>query len=256
MLIVISPAKTLDFDTPVADKKNSQPEFVAESVKLIAKLRTLSRKKIGILMNISPVLAELNYQRYLEWAPEFSPGASKQALLAFRGDVYRGLNADDYKEEDLDYAQEHLRILSGLYGLLRPLDLIRPYRLEMGTTLPVRRKKNLYQFWDDTLTKAINTALEDHPEKVLVNLASNEYFKAIQTEKIKGKVLNIHFRQWKNGEYKIIMTFAKQARGRMTSYILQNRIEEAEEIKGFAEDGYGFNDRFSTESDWVFTRDK
>ncbi|MGD1847193.1 MAG: peroxide stress protein YaaA [Salibacteraceae bacterium] len=255
MLLIISPAKTLDFETPLAQLPHSQPEFVSESEKLITKLRTLSRKKIGELMSISPALASLNHQRYQQWHNTFEAGEARQALLAFKGEVYRGLAADTFSEEDLNYAQNHLRILSGLHGVLRPLDLIHPYRLEMGTRLPVRRRKNLYHFWDDTLTKFINRDLETQTEAVLVNLASQEYFKAVHPHKVKGRILNIHFKEWKNGELKVIMTFAKHARGLMAAYLLRNRIETAEEIKGFDVDGYGYNDRFSTENDWVFTRE-
>lgn len=254
MLTVISPAKTLDFETEPVTASHSQPDFVEDSEKLIRKLRTLSRKKLMGLMSISKPLAELNWQRYAAWEPHFSPENSKQALLAFKGDVYLGLEAETFTQEDFDFAQNHLRILSGLYGLLRPLDLIRPYRLEMGTKLPVRRKKDLYDFWGDRLTKNLNALLTEMDTPILVNLASNEYFHALQPAKLRGEVVTPVFKDWKNGQYKIISFFAKKARGRMSSWILRHRIDQPEDIKGFDLDGYRFDAELSEGSSWVFTR--
>lgn len=254
MLIVISPAKTLDFDTPPVTSAYSQPDYLEDSEKLIRKLRTLSRKKIRELMGISKDLAQLNYERYIAWHNDFNPDNAKQAVLAFKGDVYLGLEAETFTEEDFEFAQDHLRILSGLYGVLRPLDLIQPYRLEMGTKLPVRRKKNLYDFWGTRLTNDINEVLGGHEEKVLLNLASKEYFGAIQPEQTKATIINPVFKDWKNGEYKILSFFAKKARGRMASWIIRHRIDQVEEVKGFELDGYSFNESLSTSYDWVFTR--
>lgn len=254
MLTVISPAKTLDFDTPAVTSAFTQPGYLEDSEKLIRKLRTLSRKKIGELMGISKDLAQLNYERYLAWHADFNPGNAKQAVLAFKGDVYLGLEAETFTEEDFEFSQDHLRILSGLYGVLRPLDLIQPYRLEMGIRLPVRRKKNLYDFWGTRLTEDINQVLEEQEERVLLNLASKEYFGAIQPELTKGTIINPVFKDWKNGEYKILSFFAKKARGRMSSWIIRHRIDKVEEIKGFDLDGYEFNESLSNTHDWVFTR--
>ncbi len=254
MLTIISPAKTLDFESPSVTSAFTQPDYLDDSEKLIRKLRTLSRKKIGELMGISKDLAQLNYERYISWNADFNPDNAKQAVLAFKGDVYLGLEAETFTEEDFQFAQDHLRILSGLYGLLRPLDLIQPYRLEMGTKLPVRRKKNLYDFWGSRLTEDLNQILESQEERVLLNLASKEYFSAIQPEETKGTIINPVFKDWKNGEYKILSFFAKKARGRMSSWIIRHRIDRVEEIKGFDLDGYGFNESLSSSHDWVFTR--
>lgn len=254
MLIVISPAKTLDFENESITKTHTQPDFLEDSEKLIRKLRTLSRKKLGSLMNISPALAQLNQERYIEWHPEFSFDNAKQALLAFKGDVYLGLDAESFEEEDLAFAQNHLRILSGLYGLLRPLDLMQPYRLEMGTKLPVRRKKNLYQFWGERLTKAVNEVLVMQENPFLVNLASNEYFDALQPELVKARIITPVFKDWKKDQYKVISFFAKKARGRMSSWLIRHRITDPEAIKDFDLDGYGFNPELSEGDSWVFTR--
>lgn len=256
MIHLLSPAKSLDFDTKANTEQYSQAEFQEQSQKLIKKARTLSRKKLEKLMGISSNLAELNHQRYQDWEIVNQPGKSKQAVLSFTGDVYRGLNASSLNEKELTYAQEHLRILSGLYGLLKPLDLIMPYRLEMGTSLPVGRKKNLYDFWADTITKRINNELENHKDKTLVNLASNEYFKSVDPKKLKGSLISPQFRDQKNGQYKSIMTFAKLARGFMSRFIIQNKIEKAEDILSFDAHGYVYNPGLSTEDAPVFTREE
>lgn len=255
MISVISPAKSLDFETTVPTSIQSEPLFVDKAELLIKKLRTLSRKKIGDLMSISAQLAELNYQRYQDWEVEHNNEVARQALLAFKGDVYIGLDAYNFSDEEFNYAQDHLRILSGLYGMLRPMDIIRPYRLEMGTKLPVRRKKNLYEFWGDTQVDLINEALEGHDSKYLINLASNEYFKSVNTKKLNGEIITPEFKDFKNGEYKMISFLAKKARGMMSAYIIKNKIDTPEEIKGFDIDGYGYNERLSEGNKWVFTRD-
>ncbi len=255
MLIVISPAKSLDFEAPSKTETYTTPEFLENSEYLIGKLKKLSPKKIGALMSISPALADLNFERYQTFSTPFTPDNAKQSLLAFRGDVYRGLDAESYSQEDYDYAQQHLRILSGLYGLLKPLDLIQPYRLEMGTKFAVTPKtKNLYQYWGTKIAAAVNEAIAASGTNTLVNLASAEYFKAVQPKLIEGTIITPQFKDFKNGEYKSIMTFAKIARGLMSTYIIKNRLTQPEDIKGFDVDGYAFNAPMSTESEWVFTR--
>jgi cytoplasmic iron level regulating protein YaaA (DUF328/UPF0246 family) len=254
MITVVSPAKTLDYESPFADVAPSQPQFVDEAAVLTNKLKRMSVKKIGEMMSISPTLAQLNSARYQEWAPEFTDANSRPALFAFKGDVYLGLDATTLSGNDLDYAQEHLRILSGLYGVLRPLDRMQPYRLEMGTSLPVRRSKNLYQFWDAKITEAINADLAAADTDTLVNLASNEYFNAVKPKALNATVVSPVFKDWKNGQYKIISFFAKKARGSMTRFIIQNRIETADGLRNFDTDGYVYNADMSTDAKPLFTR--
>ncbi|MEM6271948.1 MAG: peroxide stress protein YaaA [Bacteroidota bacterium] len=256
MLIVISPAKTLDFESESTTPVHTQPEFVEDSEKLIRKLRSLSRKKLTEMMGISKDLAQLNYERYLAWEPHFHPGNSKQAVLAFKGDVYIGLDAATLSEEDLAFAQDHLRILSGLYGLLRPLDLMQPYRLEMGTKLPVRRKKNLYDFWGSSLTDKVNLALAEQGIGTLINLASNEYFNVLQPSDIQARIITPTFLDQKNGVYKPISFFLKKARGLMSSYIIRNRLTDPEALKDFNYEGYYYDPERSEGEQWVFLRDE
>ncbi|NQV51641.1 MAG: peroxide stress protein YaaA [Flavobacteriales bacterium] len=252
MITILSPAKTLDFDAALPEMAFSQPDFVDESTQLIGKLKTLSKKKVSALMNLNKDLTELNVMRYQEWEPNFDNEASRPAILTFSGEVYRGLGAKEMSHDDLMFSQEHVRILSGLHGLLRPLDRIRPYRLEMGTSLPVRRKKNLYEFWKDKVTKSLNDALDSTGTEVLVNLASNEYSKAIDMRRVKGRVITPVFKDGKNGEYKVVMTWAKHARGAMTRFIIQNRITNPEDLKAF--ELYTYSPKLSNEDDWVFVR--
>jgi cytoplasmic iron level regulating protein YaaA (DUF328/UPF0246 family) len=254
MLIVISPAKTLDFATPATTAEHSLPDFLPQAETLIKGLRKLSPPQVAELMGISAKLGDLNFGRYLEWSRPFTPDNAKQALLAFKGDVYTGLEADTLSAEDLAWAQDHLRILSGLYGLLRPLDLIQPYRLEMGTRFATARGDNLYQFWDGRITKALNGVLAAEPQPVLVNLASNEYFKAVQPAKLAAEIITPVFKDWKGGKYKIISFFAKKARGMMAGYIIRNRIVEPEQLKDFADGGYRYNPAMSSAREWVFIR--
>jgi cytoplasmic iron level regulating protein YaaA (DUF328/UPF0246 family) len=252
MLLLISPAKSVDFESPAHVEQSSEPDFQAESTRLIKKLGTFSRKKIGEMMSISPELAALNVDRYKKWAPDPKREDTKQALLAFNGEVFRGLNAKEMSEGDIQFAQNHLRILSGLYGLLRPMDLIQPYRLEMGTRLKYYSYNNLYQFWGDKITKRINADLDD--SKVVVNLASTEYYKSVLEPKLKVKVITPTFKDFSNGEYRVLMTYAKNARGLMASYIIKNRITEPELMKSFDGKGYAYDPTLSDESNWVFTR--
>ncbi|WP_341936928.1 peroxide stress protein YaaA [Marinimicrobium sp. C2-29] len=255
MLVLISPAKTLDFETEPASDLATQPDFLDDSQQLIDVLRKLAPQDISSLMGISDKLGQLNYDRFAQWQPPFTPDNAKQAVLAFKGDVYTGLEAERFSRKDFEFAQEHLRILSGLYGLLRPLDLIQPYRLEMGTRLANPGGNNLYQFWGDHLTRAINDQLERVPGSVVVNLASNEYFKAVQPKQLEARLVTPVFKDWKNGQYKIISFYAKKARGMMASYIIRNRIKKAEGLKGFTGGGYAYNDTLSKGDQWVFTRD-
>ena len=252
MITIISPAKSLDFDSSIADIRSTEPSFQDESYRLIKKLRTLSKKKVRSMMNLSKDLTELNVLRYQEWEPEFTLEVSRPAILTFNGEVYRGIDAKNLSESGLHFAQDHLRILSGLHGVLRPLDRIRPYRLEMGATLPIQRKRNLYQFWSQKVTKLLADELEASESKTLINLASSEYFKAVDFTKLPGKVITPIFKDFKNGEYKVIMTWAKNARGRMAGYILRNGITNPENIKLF--DEYKFSEPQSSEEEWVFLR--
>ena len=258
MLILISPAKTLDFETPATVDHFTQPDFLSNTEILVEQLRQLSAQEISSLMKVSDKLGQLNASRYQTWQPNFDTTNAKQALIAFQGDVYQGMDVDSFNPEDFDFAQKHLRILSGLYGILRPLDLIQPYRLEMGTKL-VHAKLHLsadtlYEFWGDKLTQAINKQLEKSDNKTIVNLASNEYFKAVKPKLLTGKIITPVFKDWKNGKYKIISIYAKKARGMMTAYIIKNRLENVEDLKDFAEAGYRFNTELSERENLVFTR--
>jgi cytoplasmic iron level regulating protein YaaA (DUF328/UPF0246 family) len=254
MLIFLSPAKSLDYKTPPHVATHTQPAFLDRSATLIAALRQLSPADIANLMDISDALALLNFQRYAEWSLPFTPANAKQAVLAFDGDVYDGLGAKTLTAADLDFAQRHVRILSGLYGILRPLDLMQPYRLEMGTRFPNAGGKDLYAFWGETLLAAINAELDAMARPVAVNLASEEYFKAAVGRKIRGEVIQPVFEDWKSGRYRIISFFAKRARGLMTRYALLNRLEEPEGLRHFDVDGYAFAPDASDDRTWVFRR--
>jgi hypothetical protein len=252
MKIIISPAKSLDFETKAATSLHSQPLFLEQSEKLNKKLKTLSKSKLSDLMKISDDLASLNYERNQTWETPFTPENSKQAIYAFTGEVFRGIDVNSLESEKVPLLQERLRIISGLYGLLKPLDLIQPYRLEMGTRLKVGRTENLYKFWDDTVAKSLNEELEEG--ELLVNLASSEYFKAIPKKILKVPMVTPAFKDFKNGEHKTIMTFAKKARGLMVRYIIDNNVKTIEELKGFNINRYRFSEKLSSENDLVFTR--
>lgn len=254
MLAIISPAKTLDYESKLATRKHSLPEFTRESATLIKHLRELEPRSISKLMGISDKLGELNFDRYQSWKPEFDAKDARPACLAFKGDVYLGLQAETFSERDFTWAQKHVRILSGLHGLLRPLDRIRPYRLEMGTKLQTQRGNDLYDFWGPRLTKALNQAIADQNDNTLINLASQEYFGALEPNKIDARIINVHFRDWKNGQYKFLSFFAKKARGLMTRYIVLNRVKTLKALKNFDLDGYRHNSELSNGDDWVFTR--
>jgi len=256
MLLLISPAKNLDYKTPLPTKKNTKPEFLDKSEILINELKKLAPYDVSTLMKLSDKLGSLNYDRFQSWSLPFNTSNARPAVFAFNGDVYTGLDAYHFDTQDLDYAQNHLRILSGLYGLLKPLDLIQPYRLEMGTKFSNPEGKDLYTFWDGLITDAVNKILTKNKSQDLINLASNEYFKSIQKKDIKTNIITPIFKDKKNGNYKIISFYAKKARGRMSAYIIKNKIIQAEEIKNFYWDGYSFNESMSTDKDWVFTRDQ
>lgn len=257
MFIIISPAKTLDFETKNTTKKSSEITFSAESELLVAKFKKISAKKIGELMHISPALANLNKERYNFWPTTDDDHNTKQAIFAYKGDVYIGLEAESFSTSQIDFAQKYLRILSGLYGLLKPLDLIHPYRLEMGTQLEVSKKiKNIYQFWGDKITLELGKQMELQNSEILVNLCSAEYFKAIQPKVLGKRIIACEFKDAKGGDYKIIGFFAKKARGMMAAFIIKNKIKEAEKLKEFDETGYAFNEKFSTTDHFVFTRDE
>lgn len=252
MIAVLSPAKTLDFDTALPNHTWTEPQFVEEAAYLIGKLRKYSAKQLGNLMRINPELAALNTARFASWQEDHRHG-TRPAAFAFNGEVYRGLNVQEWSAEDLDFAQHHLRVLSGLYGLLRPLDAMHPYRLEMGTPLKVTAKKtNLYKFWDDRLRSTVEQALAGQP---LINLASAEYFKALQPKALEVPVITCHFRELRGTEYKPLMTYAKHARGLMARFIVQERLTNPEDLKAFDRNNYTFAPALSTEADWVFTRD-
>lgn len=254
MLIVVSPAKKLDYDTPPKTRKSSVPEFLDQSQLLIDNLRGYSVLDLAELMHLSMNLAELNFERYAQWRQDVSAETGKQCLLAFKGDVYQGLDAQSFDAKDLEHAQKHLRILSGLYGLLRPLDLMRPYRLEMGTRLPNERGRNLYEFWGDRITAAINAQLKKQGDEVLINLASNEYFKAVKPKQVAARIITPQFKEKKNGHYKMIGIYAKKARGLLSRYILLNRLDDPEQLKSFDIEGYAFNPELSSDHNWVFCR--
>ena len=255
MITVISPAKTLDYESTVPTKQLTTPIFKDDANKLVDKLKKLSVKKVKDLMNISDSLAQLNVQRFNNWNTAPADSDLRQAIFAFKGDVYVGLDAYSLEQPSIDFAQNHLRILSGAYGILKPLDGIQPYRLEMGTSFSIQRKKNLYQYWGNRIAQQINAELESHNETVLVNLASNEYFKAVDQKALNADVVTPVFKDLKNGKYKVISFFAKKARGSMSRYIIDNRIEKKGDLLGFEADGYHYNASMSSENELVFTRE-
>lgn len=255
MLMVISPAKTLDYESPLATEDNTQPEFLEQARELIDQLKELEPHQVSDLMSISDKLGQLNAERFSAWQTPFTPDNSRQAILAFKGDVYTGLDAESFSQKEFQFAQKHLRMLSGLYGVLKPLDLMQPYRLEMGTKLENRRGKDLYEFWGNTITQAINRLL-DEDDGVLVNLASNEYFKAVRKKDLEGRLITPNFKDKKNGEYKIISFYAKKARGLMCRYAIQNGITKAEDLKKFDFDGYYFSPEQSDANSWIFLREE
>ncbi|KHA79409.1 peroxide stress protein YaaA [Janthinobacterium lividum] len=252
MLIVLSPAKSLDLETPPTTSLHSTPDFLDHSAQLIERMRQFSPAEVGSLMGISDALSALNVARYASWTPKLAE--ARQAIMAFNGDVYAGFEARSLQPAQLDYAQSRVRILSGLYGLLRPLDLIHPHRLEMGTRLSTARGKDLYAFWGDTITNGLNRTAREQGAKVLVNLASEEYFKSVKPRQLDMPVIAPVFEDWKNGKYKIISFYAKRARGMLARYAAVNQIRDPQQLKQFDVDGYGFVPEASNDTSWVFRR--
>ena len=254
MLMVISPAKTLDYSGRNYPHY-TVPAVLDRSEQLVGQLSSYAPVELSALMKISDKLANLNHQRFQDFETPFTPDNAKQALLVFKGDVYRGMNVDDYSDEELEFAQKHLRILSGLYGVLRPLDLMQPYRLEMGTKLENTVGKNLYEFWGDRLSQLINADLAEESEPCLVNLASNEYFKSVDKKALNARILNIAFKENKGDKYKVIAIHAKRARGLMVDYVIRHQITEPEGMKAFDSEGYSYREELSEPNTWVFCRD-
>ena len=254
MLTVIPPAKTLDFETLAPTDAFTQPVHLRQSRQLIKRLRDLSANDLSNLMKVSENIANLNVERFRHWKTPFTTENARQALFAFKGDVYIGLDAFSMNPANIDFAQKHLRMLSGLYGLLRPLDLMQAYRLEMGTRLDTDQGSNLYQFWDSRITDAINAELKTMDSPILINLASNEYFKSVKAKSLDGDIVNPVFKEYHKGKYQIISFYAKKARGLMARFIIDHELAEPEAIKDFNLDGYGFDSNLSQGKDWVFSR--
>ncbi|MBV7388017.1 peroxide stress protein YaaA [Pasteurellaceae bacterium TAE3-ERU1] len=254
MLAIISPAKTLDYQSEVPSMHFTQSALLDHSAELMKTCRALTPAEIGSLMKISDKLAGLNAARFSEWQKTHNEDNARAALFAFKGDVYTGLDAQSLTHDEIRFAQKHLRMLSGLYGVLKPLDLMQPYRLEMGTKLKNARGANLYEFWGDIVTKELEKALEKQGDDVLINLASDEYYKVVRPEKLSARIIKPVFLDYKNGKYKVISFYAKKARGMMCRYMVQNQITEPEALQGFDLGGYGFDKAQSSQDEWVFTR--
>lgn len=256
MLALISPAKTLDYNTVLPTETFTQPRLLTQSKHLINVCCKLSSTQVASLMGVSEKIAQLNVERFQDWNPEFDLANARQAIYAFKGDVYTGLNAYTLDQTQIEFAQTHLRMLSGLYGVLRPLDLMMPYRLEMGTKLNPYLGENLYSFWDDDITNIINQDLRKADAKILLNLASDEYYKSVKESKIEANVVRPVFLDQKNGQYKIISFYAKKARGLMARFVIDNQIKTIEQLKAFKVDGYYFDEINSNEKEIVFKRDE
>lgn len=254
MLTVISPAKSLDYDTPPVTDEFTLPTQLTQSRKLVRRLRELNASDIAKLMGVSDSIAELNVKRYKQWKTPFKPGNARQAIFAFKGDVYIGFDAYSMTDDNIEFAQQNLRILSGLYGILRPLDLMQPYRLEMGTRLDTDAGGNLYQFWDGRITRSLNKELEATGSNTLINLASNEYFKSVKPKLLEAEIITPAFRDYHKGDYRFIQFFGKKARGLLARFIVDERITEPEDLKSFDREGYRYNPELSNPQDWVFTR--
>ena len=256
MLALISPAKTLDYESTLPTDVHTLPRLLEQSQQLIDLSRKLSASEIANLMKVSEKIAQLNVERFRDWNSDFNFSNARQAIFAFKGDVYTGLDAYHLSTEDLQFAQQHLRSLSGLYGLLRPLDLMMPYRLEMGIKLANARGHNLYEFWEDRITHLINQDLEQAGSEILVNIASDEYYKSVKESKIQAEIIKPVFLDQKNGQYKVISFYAKKARGLMARYIIQNQLDKLEDLKSFNTDGYYFDANSSLKGELVFKRDE
>ncbi|KAA8734823.1 peroxide stress protein YaaA [Acinetobacter qingfengensis] len=256
MFIVISPAKTLDYQSELITDQHTQPRLLKHSTELIKHCQQLSVSQLANLMKISDKLAQLNVERFRDWQADFDLPQARQAIFAFKGDVYTGLDVESLSHEDIEFAQKHLRILSGLYGLLRPLDLMLPYRLEMGTKLNNQYGHDLYQFWQDTITTLLKQDMQQQNDDVLINLASDEYYKAITESKLSANIIKPVFLDQKNGKYKVISFYAKKARGLMSRFIIQNQLNQIEQLKAFNLDGYYFDKENSNTQELVFKRDE
>jgi cytoplasmic iron level regulating protein YaaA (DUF328/UPF0246 family) len=256
MLIALSPAKTLDYETVPQTRRATQPALLDRATQLVAEARKLTPDGISALMGISEDLANLNHRRFMDWSLPFTADNARQSVLAFKGDVYLGLAADTMTAADLNFAQKHLRILSGLYGVLRPLDLMQPYRLEMGLKFANHAGKNLYDFWGDEITAILNRQLHTLKSRVLVNLASNEYFRAVKPSALDAEVVTPVFKELRRGKYRVISFFAKKARGQMARYAIDRRLDDVDGLKEFREDGYRYNGSESSAREWIFTRDQ
>ena len=254
MLTVLSPAKKLSKDCFVKSNRYQKPQFLEESKDLVSRLKKMTPPELMSLMTISENLAELNWERMQKWNEVFNPKNSREAIFSFMGDTYSGLDAYSLTDRDLEFAQKNIRILSGLYGILRPLDLMKPYRLEMGTTFANEKGKNLYEYWDDSLAKSIKKDLRNHRENIVINCASLEYFKAIDYPSLNADIITPHFKDMKNGQYKMISFYAKKARGMMARFIIQNQIESVDDILAFDLGGYSYNASLSVPNQPVFTR--
>ena len=254
MLITISPAKNLDYETPTPIKKTTKPAMLADSEILAQQMKTMAPHDLSKLMGISDKLGTLNYDRYQAWQNPMPKDQTRQAILAFKGDVYVGLNAYEFSTEDFEFAQQHLRILSGLYGLLKPLDSMMPYRLEMGTKLKNERGSDLYSFWGESITQQLNKQLRSINSNTLINLASNEYFKSVKIDSLNAKIVTPVFKDWKNGQYKVISFFAKKARGLMSAYIIKNKLNNPDQLRDFNWQGYTYHESMSEGDELVFTR--
>ncbi len=254
MLMVVSPAKTLDYETPLPLSESTQPQLLDDSQELIDQLKSLNPADVASLMGLSDKLSILNVTRFQHWSLPFTNENARPAIYAFKGDVYTGLDAYSFNKADMNFAQKHFRMLSGLYGLLKPLDLMQAYRLEMGTKYANLRGKNLYEFWGDTITQILNKEMKE--DEVLLNLASNEYFKAVNKKTLQANIITPVFKDEKNGQYKIISFYAKKARGLMASYVIKNRIKNVEDIKNFDVTGYRYSNERSTSTEWVFIRNE
>lgn len=254
MIVLMNSSKTLDFQSRANIAKYTVPEFNEDAEILVKTLRTLSKSDFAKVMKVSEKLADLNLERYANWQTDLKSTTGKQALLAFKGDIYSGMDVDNYKIKDFDFAQKHVRILSGLYGILRPLDLMQPYRLEMATKLNTSRGKNMYQFWGNKINNSLKKMLQQEKSGVLVNLCSLEYFKSTQPEGLDARIISPAFKEYKDGAYRFVTIYAKKARGMMCNYIIQNQLKRVEELKSFNVEGYKFNPTISSENELVFTR--
>jgi len=254
MIVLMNSSKTLDFSPPVGISRHSVPEFLKDTALLVEQLRKLSVSEFSQLMGVSENLAKLNVERYANWQAAAAPADAKQAILAFKGDIYSGLETENYGTKDFDFAQQQVRILSGLYGMLRPLDLIQPYRLEMDTKLPAAGGKHLYSFWGDRITESLKAVLKHEKSGVVVNLCSAEYLRVIKIEALEATVITPVFKEFRDGSYRFVTIYAKKARGLMCNYIIRNHFKRVEDLKSFAVGGYQYNKKISSDHKWVFTR--